>query len=237
MKLREVIESLFYSDLSSTSMAERTIENIKEEDLKKLIYLVNDTLTELHTRFLLKERTVILESLVWKSYYELNSKHSFLDTGSNELKYIRDSEWDRFTDDVVKIIGVRNEVGDQLPMNDSIAWASVFTPSYNVVQLTHPYIGQAFEVSYQALHPKLVIKEHLNDTLDQEISLAPPLKEVFFAKIGAKFFSGMSGQEASAKSQELTMKYEKGCDDIMLKDSINESYVNTNTKILLRGFP
>lgn len=237
MTLKDLIENLFYGELSSFSVAEKEITELNEKELNKFIFLTNSALLDLHTRFNLIEKTVFIESLVWKSNYELNSKYSFLNTDPNELKYIRDTPHERFKDDVIKIIGVKNEIGADLPLNNSNEWASVFTPSYNVVQITHPYYGQAFQISYQASHPKLILKENLDETLSQEISLAPPLLEVLFVRIAAKYFGGMSGQESTSKSQELTMKYEQKCEEIFNMNQLGDSENITNVKNRYRGFP
>jgi len=235
MKFRELAERLLFGPLNNLAIGEKTVDTLSDEEIKRMVVLTDGVLDDLYTRFVIKERNVFVESLEWKSYYLLHSKHSFRSKNS-EIKYIMDTEFDPFTDDVIRILGVKNEVGEDLPLNNNTEWASVFTPSNNVLQLTHPYTGQAFEVRYQAKHEKLVFKDKAQ-ALELDIDLPLPLVEPLLIKVASNYYSSMSGQNVTNKSQELTMEYERLCDNASMFNYVGDSVITTDYKLKNRQFP
>lgn len=237
MKLRDFIEHMFHTVLNNLYVSDvDSVDDINEKDLRRITMLTKSALTEIHTRFPIKESIVLIQSLDWKANYEISSEHSVF-TGTKDPKYVVDSPFYPFKDDIINIIRVTNEVGEELPLNDSEQWASVFTPRYNVLQITHPGESQVFEVTYQANHAALEVFPDKGDTLDQVIDIPPQLKEVLALRVAIDFFSAMSGQEETAKSQMLTMKYESACDSLKVNNTLNLSNAVTNTKLMKRGFP
>jgi len=231
MKLEEFIEYVLNTQLSSLYIADKGLEKFTEKELTKMVSVINSNLVELFTKFPLKVSTVLLQSIEWKSTYELDSKYSFIH-GTEDIRYIVDSAFKPFTNDIIKIIGVTNEVGSSLPLNDAEQWASVFTPSYNVIQLTHPGACQVFEIAYQASHPVLSI-----DNLEESIEVTPTIKELLSMMVAREYFSNMSGQEITNKYQMLDMKINEILTTMKTDNLLNMSDVVTNVKLHRRGFP
>lgn len=236
MKLRDFLDYLFMTTLNNLSIADTEVDKISETNLKKVTAITNNALVDLYTRFPLKLSTVIIQSIDWKSNYLLDSRHSLLN-GSDPIKYIVDTPMYPFKDDIIRILGVTNEVGQELPLNDAEQWASVFTPSFNTIQLTHVGYEQVFEISYQASHPRLEVMKELEDTLNQEVSIPFQLKEALSIKVAIDFFSAMAGQEESNKTQVLISKFENICAQMANENFLSTSDVSTNVKLLRRGFP
>lgn len=242
MKVRDFFEYLLFTSLNNLSIADNGVDNLTEDNLKRLVAITNSSLVDIYTRIPIKESSVIVEALDWKSSYELHSSYSFY-SGNKDIRYIRDSPSYPFTDDIIKIISVTNEVGDILPLNDAEQWASVFTPSYNVIELTHPVDGQAFEITYQA-SPKRIAYNKTSDfeetkkwLFESEIEIPDTLKELLSIKVASDYFSSMSGQEESSKSQVLQGKYESIIASTLAENRIGTSFTNTNVKLYLKGFP
>lgn len=234
MKLSELMKKLSYGELSNLALSGEGSGSIIESAQPRIILLVNDALKDIFSKFNLNQRTTLIQSLDWKSFYELRKEFAVMDP-TEGLKYILDTPNNIFMDDIVKITQITNEVGAILPLNDSEQWASVFTPKYNVVQLTHPGSSQVFSVSYQALHPTLFMEGE--GLLDQEISIPSILEPALRMKIALPIFSAMSGQEYSIKAQQLESAYEGQLAEIEQKNLIANSVVPTNVKLMLRGFP
>lgn len=233
LTVQNLIEKLFYGELSNLSISERGLEDISLSDRKKLIHLINDSLTELHTRFSISNKELLVQSIEWKSLYLLDPVHAYMNP-SDELKYILDTPNYEFTGDIIKILGVTNERGDPLPLNDAEQWASVFTPSYNELQLNHVGDEQVFNVTYQASHPKLSSED---GWLVQEIEIPPITENLLRTLVSYKFYDGMSGQDNSTKAQSHMTKYEYLCTEIDFKGHLNNSAMSSNVKLMHRGFP
>lgn len=237
MKLQELFRTLSYGELSNLSMSGEGSGTITAEAQPKLIVAVNAALKDMFGRLVLLEKELLIKSLDWKNLYYLRKEHAMMDP-SNELKYILDTPKNPFTNDLVKVLHVRNECGDILPMNDAEQWASVFTPHFDSLQLTHPGAGQVFSVGYQALHPKILDTMDTADAvLNQEIRIPPLFEEMLRLKVAYGIFSAMSGQEMSLKAQSLEMAYEGKFIEIDQKNMIGDSGHDTNVKIYQRGFP
>lgn len=234
MKLKELFTKLSYGELSNLSMSSNGSGEILPGSHARLIHATNDALKDMYSRLFLYERVLTLQSLDWKSFYNLHKEHAVTDP-STELKYILDTPMNKFTGDLVKVMSVANEKGDPLPMNDSEQWASVFTPRFDVVQLTHVGNGQIFSVSYQALHPTLLIEG--DDVLEQEIRVPSLLEEMLRIRVAYGIFSAMSGQDFTTKSQLLGSAYESRFVEIEQTNLIGDAGLNTNVKLHRRGFP
>lgn len=234
MKLSELLKKLSYGELSNLSLSGEGSGTINESAHPRLILLINDALKDIFSRFNLHERTTAIQSLDWKSFYVLRKEFAVMDPTVG-LKYIIDTPSNIFTDDLVKILDVTNEVGDPLPLNDAEQWASVFTPKFDTLQLTHPGSSQIFAVTYQALHPELALSGA--GYLDQEIRIPSILETALRMKTVLPIFSAMSGQEYSVKSQQLEAAYENRLAEIEQKNLISDSVVPTNVKLMRRGFP
>lgn len=238
MKIRSLFKKLALGELSNLSMSgDGTTGVMNVNAYPKLIQATNDALKDMFSRLLLAEKELLIQSLDWKSLYYLRKEFALMDPTVG-IKYIVDTPNYPFTGDLVKVLGVTNEEGDPLPMNDSEQWASVFTPYFDAVQLTHVGNDQVFSVTYQALHAELL--ETMTapaDPLDQEIHIPSILEEMLRIKVAHGIFAAMSGQEYSVKAQQLEATYEMKYADIDQKNLIGDAGLSTNVKIHRRGFP
>ena len=234
MKLKELFAKLSYSELSSLAMSNNGSGEIAPNSIVRLIHATNDALKDMYSRLNLYERVLLLQSLEWKSIYNLHKEHAMMDP-STELKYIIDTPSNIFTGDLVKVLSVCNEVGDPLPVNDTEQWASVFLPRFDVIQLTHPGCNQVFSVSYQALHPTL--RTEGDGLLEQEIRVPSILEEMLRVRVAFGIFSAMSGQDFTVKSQKLEAIYETRFIDMEQNNLIGDVGLSTNVKLHRRGFP
>lgn len=236
MKVEKLFEKLSYGVLHNLYVGEEGSGIIERKDWNRIISFLNSGLNDLYNKFVINEKELILKSVDWVSKYSLTVEHAMTNP-QPALKYIEDREDDPFLGDVLKVLEVTNEVGDVLPLNDPEQWASVFTPQYNVIQLTHPGYDQIFSVIYQASPEKVLSDLDCDqDILDQEFLLPLALEEALIAFIGKEVYSSMSGQESNSKAQELGVKYIGICDEVDRKDLTSEYNTITNVKLYRRGF-
>lgn len=238
MKLIDLFRDLSFGELSSLSMSNEGSGSIKEASQPRLIAIINTALTEMFTRTVFEEKEILVQTKDWKSIYYLRKEYAKMDPTKDVMKYILDTPKNPFKGDLVRVLEVRNEVGNALPLNDAEQYASVFTPYYDTIQFTHPGADQVFAVRYQSLHPTVVsTADKPEDVLNQNINLPPIFWEILRLRIASGIFAGMSGQEYSVKAQALQASYESKYAEIEQKNLAGDSGQDTNVKIYHRGFP
>ena len=243
MQLRDVFKKLSYGELSSLSLGSSGEGSVDPSAHGKVIHLINEALMILHTRFILVEKEVMIQSLDWKSTYELHPRHSLMIMEDDGVpKYIVDTPAHPFDGRLIKILSVTNEIGQTLPLNDTEQYASVFTPRHDTLQITHPGFSQAFSITYQSAHPLLLEPNEYEegdfegDVLDQEVTIPPTLEEALLKKVAEKVYSPMSGQDMTNKAAALGVQFETICREIEEKNLLGESNPSTNVKLYRRGF-
>lgn len=233
LTLQELMDDLAMGELSNLAMA--LSGSISEQSHGKVILAINAALVDIYTRVNLLEREVLIESIDWKDTYYIRKEHARMDDTPGFLKYILDTPEDIFTGDLVKVVGVCNEVGQQLPVNDPHAWASIFLKSFDTIQLNHPGEQQVFGVQYQALHPKLVTAG--DGYLSQKILINPALHSVLRTKVASLILAPMGGQDHTVKAQFLDASYEASLTGLVNTGDVGDNTVTTNFKLEMKGFP
>jgi hypothetical protein len=236
MKLNQLYESLSYGELSNLAIAEDTPGTIKDKAKPKIIQYTNDALLSLYSRFLLKEKQVML--LLYRHITNYHFEPRFAvqyDTPDDEVdqpyRYILDLPNEPFLGDVIKVLVVYDEYGNRLPLNDEARSWSVFTPQAAMLQVPRPIEGNALAVTYQARHPLL-----LKDDEDQKVEVPAILETALKAFVAYKVFSHMNTAESSAKAQEFMASYENECMRVEEKDLVNSSITTSNVRFRNNGW-
>jgi hypothetical protein len=110
-------------------------------------------LAQLHTLFLLKEDIVTVRHLPNKTTYFLHS--DFSDESGNANPYISDSPFKPFTDNILMIEYINDELGEPVVINDYEDPLSYFTPGHKNVEVNVVNPDTVFHVIYRANHDKL----------------------------------------------------------------------------------
>lgn len=236
MKLSNFFEKLSYGELSNLYIGASGSGEIPTEQYKKIFSHINHALTNIYTRFPIKVRDLTIQSYDHISLYHLKSEYSWLNTDSDAptYKYLIDTPSDRFTDDIIMIESVYNEIGQELPMNDADAWASVFVVNQTTLQINHPSNEDAFMILYRANHP--MIPMDLTDLDTFELDIPVSIEEALAYYVAGRIYTNMNGQEHSAKGQEFLAKFEAQCNFIEQYNTFSTSIATTNVKPLLNGW-
>lgn len=233
MNLTELYKDLSHGKLSNLSMSNESNGTISVGGKPKIILATNEALLRLHTKFVLKENSLLLELVDHITNYHLLSKFAeSTDPQVQPYPYIKDLGREPFEEDVVRILLVQDEFGCTLPLNDEGQVESVFTPQGNVLQVPRPSEGRVLVVMYQAKHARLVD----NGDETQEIELPDCLQEAMRCYVAYHIFCGIGTQEATAKGQEHLMMYEALCQDALSQDLVSTSLSVTSNRFTLRGW-
>lgn len=236
MKLYEVFEMLQYGELANVSISGNIDEEvgIRTEDYPLLISHINLALTDLHTKFNLKEKEVVIQQYVGLPYYELDSKYAVTNTeSSEEIKYIVDSVYSPFIDDVLRINAAFDEKGRELPINDENDCNSIFLNSYKRVQVPYPNPENAIWLTYRANHGKLSMS---SPDLTVDINIPAYCVEALLSYVASRVHSQRTSQESQGLSVNLMAKYQMICEQIEEKNVLHNSPSNTNFKLGERGW-
>lgn len=235
MNLTDFFRELALGELNNLSLSENS--TIIPQQRPKVVVAANEALLNLHSRFVLKEKDVLIEMREAVTNYHLLKRYAHSQYNEENppdrwnLPYILDMVAEPFEEDVIKILSVHNSFGMCIPLNDTENPLSVFTPQGNVLQVPFPIPMQSLSIGYQAKHATL---NHCE--CDDEIILPDVLWSAMKAYTASKICSHMNTQEMTAKGQEHMLNYESICQDAIDKDLVSTSISTTNSRFEKRGW-
>lgn len=229
MDVAELFRRLSLGELSNISMGNDGAGTIKTADKPKIIMHANEALKKFFTRFVLRERTVILDTVEGISDYLIDSSNSVSNGG--ETTYVRDSVEDPYTDDLVRILDVTTSFGQDLTINNAYDELSVFTPRPNLIQVPYPLQGSALGINYQVKATLLVDGDET-----QVVDVPELLEKALTSFIAGQVYSGMNSQEALMKSQEHLARYEAICQEMEEFDLLSVSRASNYNKFFANGW-
>ena len=231
MNINDFIEQICLGELSNLYLGEQGQVELSPMRRRKIIAYVNQGLKALCSRFQLVKKEVIIRGMDHVALYPIRKEHS-MTHGTSKVKFIDDRYCDPFNGDLIKILDVRNEIGLSFPLNDINRNDSLFTPSWDTLQITHPVLGQGYFVIYQALAPVL----SLEDGGCQDFNLPPMLEEALVAFVAGKVYAHMNGDANKATSKDHMATFESKCVEVMGLDMAADSAVASHTKAEQKGF-
>jgi len=234
MQLNELLTKLSYGELSNLSLGSNGAGSIKITERPKVIDHVNDGLLKIYTRFSLLEKNVIIEQVTHITNYHLKSRYSESNQSDEPYLYIKDKMAEPFTEDVIKITEVFDSTGKVRPLNDRNNVNSVFTPLPDTLQVPRPVAGQALAILYQARHP--LLEREGDNVLSQDIDLPIYLNNALQSYVAYKIFGNMNGQENLVISQTHLDAFNAACSEVIINDSVNNTFATSQTKLESRGF-
>lgn len=210
MKLSDILEQLTYGELSQLNMGGWSGNEVRQEDLAKVVSHINMGLLELHKRFWLRSSDVIIQLYDHIQTYTLDRRYAITNVLSTELyKYIVDSQYEPFQDNVLRIEQVYNEGGELLFLNDLTEPWSVFTPSWNSIQIPFPERHNSLLVHYRAAHPLVRVTPE-TDAATVDIDIPPGLLEPLLLYVGARAYSALNS-DGNAEGNNYLQKFEASC--------------------------
>lgn len=231
MKLSELLSRLSYAELSNLSIGNEGRGFIKEADIPKLVAHINDGLIRIYSRFVLCTKQLLLEQVEHITNYHLTTNYAESSNSGVMYPYIKDLLYGAFKGDVIRVLEVHDDTGQERVLNDKCDPSSLFTPAPQILQVPAPEGGRSLGVMYQASH------EHIDgNDLEQEIIIPFVLEGALQAFVAYKVFSHMNGQDNLVKSQEHLNTYESICQDVEERDLVNTTLSTSYYKLEDRGF-
>jgi len=224
MLLSDLFEQLTNGELSQLEMGGVDGIGIEPCDYNRVIPHINLGMTELYKRFPIRRQEVIIQQYDQIQKYKLDSRYAQTNTDSEEpIKYVMDSKYEPFTDNVLKIERIFNEDGQELYNCERDEYWSVNLPAYNVIQVPYPEKENNLSITYRADHDKIKIPG-LNPATTH-IEVPPSLLEPLLLFIAARVYSNLSSLEGNEGNNYMA-KFEASCRKITELNLIP----NDNTK-------
>lgn len=236
MKVSDLLKRLAIGELNNLHLASTGV--IQEEKIPQILMYLNEGLLRLHTRFLLREKSLVIQMREEVTNYHLVKKFALSQydpenpPASWNKPYILDLSHDNFEGDVIKILSVYDYTGTKLPINDIEDSMSVFTPQPNILQIPFPVQDLMMGVEYQARHPIIPDEDYSNI----EVEIPECLESALQCYIAGKVYSHMNTQENSLKGQEYLMLFEASCQEVVDRDLVSETRIATNSRFEKRGW-
>ena len=207
--------------------------------IEALVPLIEEGLTRLYSRFILREKHVIIEMRVGTTFYHF--KRMFSVTGADPIQvpypYIMDLPGEPFVEDVIKILSVHDTQNVLRPLNDPNQINSVFTPQPDILQNPYPLELEALMVTYQAgPEPFYTLNGDGNVELVDEFYLPPVLVPALANYVAYMVYSRINTAESSAKAASHLQIYEMICKDAEMFDLVNNSKSSTNLRFGQNGW-
>lgn len=207
--------------------------------IEALVPLIEEGLTRLYSRFILREKHVIIEMRVGTTFYHF--KRMFSVTGADPIQvpypYIMDLPGEPFVEDVIKILSVHDTQNVLRPLNDPNQINSVFTPQPDILQNPYPLELEALMVTYQAgPEPLYTLNVDGNVELVDEFYLPPVLVPALANYVAYMVYSRINTAESSAKAASHLQIYEMICKDAEMFDLVNNSKSSTNLRFGQNGW-
>lgn len=229
MIVSDLLARLSYGPLSNLSIGQDGAGTIDPSKVPVVIQYANDCIQKLFTKFVLIEKQLIIQQSETQTTYKINVANT-VSSGAVGA-YILDTMDNPYTDDLIKILGVFDQYGHEIHMNDEGSHYSVFTPRVDTLQVPEPKDGEPLFLIYQAKHPKLD-----PSVTTTTIDIPSILEQALVNYVASEVFSNMNGQENLVKAKDLMDKYTITCGEVLQEDLVNSSVSQTSKKFHERGF-
>lgn len=231
--IEELFCRLAHGVLQNTSLV--TEDGEIDEDKKSLVVVAtNEALIRLHSRFILKEGSIIVEMQEGRTNYPLLRKYAVQSYKPEEVPcpYIMDLAGDPFDEDVIKVLKVYDNFGCQRALNDQDDCWSLFTPRPNMLQNPRPRHREAINVVYQQKHEAVTCDDQGTGIID----IPETLDSALDSYIAYRCFAGINTMEAKATAQDMLNHYESVCSEVVANDLVSTSTSNTNKRFKNHGW-
>jgi len=182
---------------------------------------LNRAIKRLHGDVPLISKAHLLKITPGRMVYYLKKERALTDTSSTialENRYIIDSEYNPFNGTMLRVLGVFDHNGKELPINTIHSIRGVTMPKYNVIELKKP--DKCFySFTYQdSLLPFVYDPADQEAYLNQEIDIPPDAEPALMFAILMMIARSATYQEGEKEETDFRQLYEKEKQDLINKN-------------------
>lgn len=233
MKLRTFIDKITKLELRNTHINYKTVYN-NTEHTDAIIEYVNDCLNSLYTEFLIKKNEIIINAKSNINFYYLRSEFANSNESSTEdVRYIIDSDANPFKEDIVRVIAVYDNEGNDLPIDVLDEHKSVYLPEYDCIQILNTTDDELYSVIYQRQNN---IIENNDDQYEQVIDIPQYMETLLRKFVAGKIYMDIGDEKNNAKGMSLIAEYEILKNNLYSNGIIGKTIGDVGCKMDVRGF-
>ena len=195
MKLSTIISQARSGELKSLSSKDKTDEVI--------VNYINLALIALYSRFTLRTEEAIVALADGKTLYKLDGTDTAVTVEGAPIE----------DDNVLKILSAFDERGE-IHINDESSSLSIYTPSYNTLQVPYPETGAYIAVIYKA-GPNLItyIDDGSGNATESIVQLPMHLLEPLLHYVGYRAHGSGTGDIDNESNSHLS-RYVASCNNV-----------------------
>jgi hypothetical protein len=243
MKLRELFDHLAFSELSQLNVVDPNTNFIKEEHYDKVLFSIKLALTALHTRFPLKEETMVLQ--LQNGVYRYNLHNSYA-LSTNINGYIVDSETNPYKNTLIKVERILSDSLYEYALNNESETYSIHTPNLSTLDVPADIVDKSVDLPecvktdklklvYRANHYDLPIGFNGYDADKVEVDLPYVYVEALLYYVASRLHNPMGLVNEFNGGNNYAMKYERACAELE-KHNVYVDQLNGNARLFRNGW-
>ena len=239
MNVGDLFAKLSYGELSNLAIGMEGAGTITPAMQPSIVNHTNFVLTQLYSRFSHKIYYVNLTLIEDQTNYFIRYAHAVTNPAVDDVdRYITDTEAYPFTGEIIKIRDIQEAVDTNLdgstyiPINALMDTTSILTPSFDEVYVPDPVADIVLVLECQMNHAELSIPVDLAE----EIVVIPALRGAVVARVAARVYASMNGEENANHAARLIAEYESICDLVKQEDLTQDSSAAITQKTLTGGW-
>jgi hypothetical protein len=231
--LQDLFDNLAYGEFANLALGNSPLGSITEDKYPKVVAAINMGLTELHKRFVLKKKKVLLTQQTGVLVYYLRSDYL-----GDYLEDFEQGEIESLDDDIIRVLQIVDADGTDVPLNNPrYLDTGVFTDGHDILSMVPATPLKTLTVIYQAKYPRIKVTE----TFDPErVKLYFPefITEPLLAYVAARVFKGKTSKAAEGEhniSATFHYQFEAACKKIM-ELGLAEEPPEVNSRFVNKGW-
>jgi len=199
---------------------------IATDNYTQVINAINLGLTDLYKEFPIKEKVMVVQLYAHITDYLLTRDFAETnDSSTQPYKYIMDTTFDPFYDDIITILSISNEGGQEYPINQNNQLYSMYLPQFNLVQHPFPDDENAIFIGYRAKHVTIATDA---TPATQVVDIPASLLSLLLLYVTHKLLAGINREDSIAKLQEYTtlLLHTQAIGVFVAESSSNEKFDN-----------
>ena len=233
MKLSNILTLVLYRNVLNTCYVSKETKEFNPDKLPAVITFLNESLLKLYNKFTLKIDSIWLDLHESRTRYPITSEHmigNWLEPSYDN--YLWKGFNESFNDDLLKIIAVNDNKGNELPLNNTEELLSLFTPMYNILEVPSRFPRQKLNIIYQAAPTKIIF----NPNEDIDVDVPDTLVAALVANTNYLIFDSIGSPASMQQAQLFKAEYEQLIDEMIDSDTINPQYSTNTEKFYKRGW-
>jgi hypothetical protein len=248
MKLSDIYDQLAYSELRHIVMGSGAIDAVDQgmtqDSFQKLLPLVQLGLTELHKKFLLREKELYVELQPGQLSYSLSMDVAQANPAAAALVKYLDDTLDPFEDDLMrveKIYGTLNSERYVIPYNVRDNEKAIRSPRHGFLIMPDDpekalWLKETtkLRVIYRADHPKIEASA-ANKPLVTEVFLPPTFLQALVYYVASRVLNAQGASAEFHEGNNYTAKYEQEVLTLKAENYTTDADIE-HDKLGMRGF-